>query len=111
MNDLSPVAVLGTLLDIGTEMHNTQRELEQAEHDAVTQRHSADLEFEKAFIRSEGAMDLRRAQAKVETDQVRLDAEVAEAQVRALRSRLRVLQTRADIGRSVNASLKGEAGL
>ena len=84
------------------------KQLKTAEHDAAVKRHAADLAESKAFIAAGGSMDLRKHQARVETEQQEFDAKVAEAVVRSTRAQIRAVETRIDVGRSMNAGLRAE---
>lgn len=79
-----------------------------AERDAAEKRHAADMVESRAFLRAEGAMDIRRHTARVEADQAENEALVAEALVRVLRAEIRSIETRIDVGRTYGATVRSE---
>ena len=56
----------------------------------------------------EGSIEQRKAEARVETYRVRLDAELATAMVRHCQERIRTLRSQIEVGRSLNAALRSE---
>ena len=59
----------------------------------------------------DGTVPEREATALLEVDSVRLAAKLAEAELRILRSEIRILENRIDVGRSVVGVLRMEANL
>jgi hypothetical protein len=86
--------------------------LKDAERKAVEKEHAYRVAKAKALLKcQEGTVPEREATALLEVDAVRLAAKVAEADLRILRSDIRILENRIDVGRSVVGVLRMEANL
>ncbi len=67
------------------------------------------MAYARAFLKAEASnAETRKQIAVLETADVKLDAEIADAQVRALKTRLAVLRDQVDIGRSLGAAVRSE---
>jgi hypothetical protein len=77
---------------------------------AVEARQAHKRAYARAFLTSDGAMDVRRYKAEEETADLALAAELAEQVLRAGREALRVLRDRLEVGRSVGSIMKMEWG-
>ncbi len=108
---LTPLQVVSQLAELGRELDATIRLLKDAEMEAVQKRHEADMAESRAFVNSEGSMELRKHQARLAADKIEGEALVAEAVIRYLRARLRAIDTRIEIGRSMGATLRAEIQL
>jgi hypothetical protein len=75
----------------------------------VKNRHDFTVAQAKAFLTAEGSIQARQAQATLDTAAERVAAELAEAEVRILKSDIRILENRIDVGRSVVGVLRAEA--
>jgi hypothetical protein len=111
MSELTPNTVVSGLLKLSQELADLSRDLDQLEADAVNSREDYTLAMSKAFLSAEGAMDLRKHQAIVDTHAERLTAETAEALVRGRKRQLDSLKVRIDVGRSAAAALRAEIDL
>lgn len=100
--------VVGQLAELGRELDSVVRTLKDVELEAVRKRHGADLAESHAFVQAAGSVDLRRHLARIAVAKQEEEAVVAEAVVRYLRTRLRALDTRIEIGRSMGAALRSE---
>ena len=105
---MTPNEIITGLRDLTIELDQRVKELKACEHVAAITRHAADLAESKAFLIAEGAMDLRRHKARVESEQQELEALTAEAEVRGLRAQVRAIETRIDVGRSFGAAVRAE---
>lgn len=103
--------VAASLAERGRELAALVTAIDKAERDAVNRREDYTLALSKAFLRAEGAMDIRKHQSIVETHVERLAAETAEAVVRGLRRSIDSVRVRIDIGRSLGAALRAEVSL
>jgi len=101
-NIVRQLAALGRDLDTAVEM------IREADTDAVSKRQAADLAESRAFVSAEGSMDMRRHTARIAVERQERDALVAEALVRYLRNRIKSIETRIDLGRSMNAAHRAE---
>lgn len=109
MIDLTPARLLQNLADLSRRLDDTQRDLVAAEQAAVQTKHRADLAEAKAFISAEGSVEVRKRLALIETDAYRVDAELADAGVKATRSAMAVLRTKIDVGRTLVSATKVES--
>lgn len=107
----NPTQVAQQLAALARDLDVTVQQLEVADRDAVEKRAGADLAFSRAFVAAVGSVDLRKHLAQIETHQLRMDADVADALVRHLRRRVDALKTRIDVGRSFGAALRAEISL
>jgi hypothetical protein len=105
---LTPNAVVLNLMELGRELDAVVRSLKDAEIDAVTKRHTADIEESKAYVGAEGPVETRKHLARIAADHFESEALVAESVVRYLRQRVNAISTRIDIGRSLGAALRAE---
>ena len=108
---LTPNAVVRQLAELGRELDSAVRMLKDAEHEAVTKRHAADLAESHAFVKAEGSVTLRKHQARIASAHEEDEALVAEATVRWLRARIRAITTRIDIGRTMGVVIRAEMAL
>lgn len=114
--DLTPTQVARELLDLGRELADCTTDLEQLEVDAVRAQEKYDLRYSQEIIVAGedpdlGSADKRKAYAFKETTNERLDAKVADAKVKARKTRIDVLKTRVTIGQSVATALRSELDL
>jgi len=104
----TPVDVVRNLSALTDELRFRTAALRDAEHDAALKRHAADMAESRAFLAADGAMELRKHQARVAADDKEGDAKVAEALVRVLRQEIRAIETRIDVGRTYGATVRAE---
>lgn len=105
---LSPNDVVRQLSSLGRELDAAVTMLKDAEVEAVQKRHHADMVESRAFLAAEGSMELRKHAARVEADKQEEEALVAEAVVRHMRTHIRAIDTRIEIGRSYGAAVRAE---
>lgn len=105
---LTPLKVVKQLVQLTRELDTTTNMLRDADLEAITKRHLADITESKAFLSADGAMDLRRHEARVVADKFEEEALVAEALVRHLKQCLKSLDLRIEVGRSLGTSLRAE---
>ncbi|WP_305781534.1 hypothetical protein, partial [Nocardia nova] len=103
--------VVKQLGKLSKQLDEATQQLNDADVAAVNAKETAKLAEAKAFLAAEGSVDARKNQAIVETHEVRLAAEVADAQVRGLMRTIRTLQSRIDVGRTYGATLRSEIAL
>lgn len=106
------------LTDIATRLAALSRDLDKAtsaaeylDRDAVDKRHVADLAYSRAFLNSTGSVDARKHHAVIETEVEKLAAEVADAALRACRTRIATLKMQIETGRSLSAAIRAELSL
>ncbi|MEV0357152.1 hypothetical protein AB0H71_13930 [Nocardia sp. NPDC050697] len=103
--------VVKQLTELSLQLAEATTQINEADVAAVNARETAKLAEAKAFLAAEGSVEARKSKAVVETHQVRLAAEVADAGVRGLQRTIRSLQTRIDVGRTFGATLRSEMNL
>ena len=108
---LTPLAVVKQLSQLARELDQTTDMLYAADLDAADKRQQADITESKAFLATDGPMDIRRHTARVLADKVEQEALVAEALVRFLKNKLKSLDLRIEVGRSMGTSLRAEMKL
>lgn len=109
MTDLTPNQVVQRLMDLSRLLDAAQTELTRLDEQAVRARQRFEVNYSRAVLNADAPnAESRKAMAVVATENDRLDAEIAEQQVRAVRSRLTVLREQVEIGRSLSAALRSE---
>lgn len=103
--------ITATLGQLSLDLWKCVEQLEQADLDATTKRGAFDLAYSKAFLAAEGAMDIRKHKAVVETMYLREAADLADAVVRSLVRRMKALERRVEVGRSTSSWHKAELSL
>ena len=107
--DVTPVSAIKELTKLSRLLDDAGQRLHDAERHAVNTKHTFTVERAKAFMGAEGSVQAREAQATIDTEDQRIAAELAEAELRILKSDIRVLEARLDVGRSVVGVLRAEA--
>jgi hypothetical protein len=108
---LTSTDIARTLAQLGRDLDAAVDAIREADHDATQKRAAFDLAYSKSFVRAEGSMDVRRHLAVIETHQLRVDADVAEALVRHLKRRIDAISKRIEVGRSIGTSMRAELSL
>lgn len=103
--NLDPTEVEKRLIWLWSALSLTQQELAAADATYVRARQRYEVAKARAFLNATGSVDSKKSQAIVETEKEALDAEISEQVVRSLREKLRTLHTRAEIARSLRASV------
>lgn len=109
MNDITPTTAVLELAKLSRELDAAGFRIKDAERNAVNTKHLYTVERAKAFLKADGSVQAREAQAAIDTAELRLSAELAEAELRILRSDIRILEGRMDAGRSVVGVLRAES--
>jgi len=110
-HDVTPNSVAANLAHLARELAALTDGLGDLELKAVNAREDYVLAHAKAFLSSEGAMELRKHKALMETSTERLAAETAEALVRQRKAQIAAIKVRIDVGRSVGAVVRAEIDL
>lgn len=103
-----PAAVAGLLQQRLADLHQVIERMHEAEQDALTARHTADLEEAKEFLKGQGSIEARKNNAKVLTERLEFEALVAEANVRHLSRLYKEAQLRVEAGRTYSADMRAE---
>lgn len=107
----SPNEVVLWLAELSRRLDKVTEELNLADEQATELRGAHTVAHSEAFLRAEGAMDLRKHKAIVATHELRFSAELAEQKVRGLMRALKTLTTRIEVGRSTGAAVRSEITL
>ena len=110
--EITPNTAVMEMARLSRQLDELGFRLKAAEREAVKTEHRYRVEKAKALLSvDEGTVPEREATALLEVDSVRLAAKLAEAELRILRSEIRILENRIDVGRSVVGVLRMEANL
>lgn len=105
------IRIAARLSALSLELDRQTTDAEQLDLAAVTARHDYEITYARAFLSSTGSVDARKHHAVIETDQVKLAAEIAEQRLRACKARIATLKVQVDTGRSLSAALRAEVSL
>jgi hypothetical protein len=108
---LTPSLVASNLAKLARQLDDLVAAIDDAEVRAVNSREDYTMAYARAFLTSEGSMDVRRHLATEGTHDTRLAAELAEQLVKGIRRQIDSTRIRIDVGRSLGAALRAEAGL
>ena len=108
MTDITPTSAVLELAKLSRLLDETGFRLHDAERKAAQKRHDFTVARAKAFLAADGSVQAREAQATIDTADARLSADLAEAELRIIRSDLRTAEKRIDVGRSVVGVLRAE---
>jgi hypothetical protein len=109
MSDVTPVTAVMELTKLSRLLDEAGYRLKDAERKAVNAEHTYRVAKAKALLAQEGTVPEREAKALLAVDAERLAAKLADAELRILRSDIRILENRMDVGRSVVGVLRAEA--
>ena len=106
---LNPNDVVLRLAEISRLLDGCQAELSSLDEDAVRIRQRYEVAYSRAILTVEASnAESRKAKATLDTETLKLEAEIADQKVRACRSRLSVLRDQIEVGRSLSAALRAE---
>lgn len=108
---ITPNDVAAQLAKLARDLDDVVRVIGTADMESVEKKAAAELAFSRAFMAATGSVDARKHIATIETHDQRLAAEVAAAVVRHLKSRIDLLKTRIEVGRSVGTAIRAELNL
>ena len=108
MSNLTPAVVVAELTSIGKQLAVKADELAVLDASVVDARRVYEISYARVFLGSEGAMDVRRYEAVLQSANVKFEFEVAEQRLRAARESIRVLRDKLETLRSISAILKLE---
>jgi hypothetical protein len=106
MQNLDVQPVVMNLAAIGRELDRLSREA-AAQDEVVVRAYSAHRKaYAEAFTSGAGSVKDREQAAVLVCEPLKLEAELAEQVLRAMKERVKVLRDRLEIGRSVNAAIR-----
>ena len=111
-SEITPNSAVMEMARLSRQLDELGHRLKAAEREAVTTEHKYRVEKAKALLRcQDGTVPEREAQSLLETEQVRLAAKLAAAELSILRREISIAETRIEVGRSVVGVLRMEASL
>lgn len=111
MNPQTATDVAMHLAQLSRQLDSTVKDLAKFDEEAVRARALYTSEYARAFLGAEGSMDVRKYTANINTADRALEADLADAKVRAAKEAIRAIQTRIDVGRSYASAIKAEVAL
>ena len=97
--------------DTLADLQNASRMLDEAvaeyaslDNEAVIAKSDYEQAYARTFMSLDGSIELRKQQALLDTWSERLEMELSEAKVRAVRERIRKLHAQLEVLRSINAA-------
>lgn len=96
------LAELSRLLDAATV------EVAVLDEEAVRAKQAFEVAWARAYLRAEGSIEARKAEAVIVTAGEALEAELCAAKVRACRERIRTLGAQLDVGRTLSAAIRSQ---
>lgn len=105
---LTPNAVVLQLSELGRELDAVVATLRDVEVDAVQKRHAANLAESRAYLAADGPVEQRKHTARLAAGKEEGEALVVEATLRYLRAKVKAIDTRIDVGRSLGAAVRSE---
>lgn len=110
-NEMDPNQVILNLLELSRQLQKLSDEMLKLESDAVHAKETYTRVYAQAFLRNDGAVEVRKQQSLLDTGDERLQADLAETLVRAHKRKIDTLRVRIDVGRSAAALVRAEAEL
>lgn len=105
---LTPNEIALELAQIGRQINQATEDLRIQDEEAVRARRRFEVEYAREFLSAEGPMEVKKQKAILATSDKKLDAEISDQKLRAIRSRLQELRDRLEIGRSLGATIRSE---
>jgi hypothetical protein len=111
VSEITATAIAAQLGELGRQMDILVLRLDTADRVSVSSREDYTLAYAKAFLGAEGSAETRKQLALLATHESRLASEVHEQIVRGLRRQLESIRSRIEVGRTMSATARSEAGL
>lgn len=108
MTVMTPAGIVATFTNIAKDLDKQADEIAQLDLDFVTKRANFKRAYARIFLTTEGANDIRRHTADLQTADLSLEVELSEQVLRSAREAQRVLRDRLEIGRSLSAIMRME---
>lgn len=109
MSASSPTQVALTLADLSRQLDTVKVDLRDADYKAIHARHAQRVAYAKAYLQVEASnAETRKQRAFLDTAEVDLAAELADAVVRDLKTAITVLRERIHVGQSYGAAVRSE---
>ena len=104
----SQAEVLDRLSECSRLLDKAQQELADLDEAAVRAKQSYEVVWARAYLKAEGSIEARKAEAVLVTAGECLEAELCAAKVRACRERIRTLGAQLDVGRTLSAAIRSQ---
>jgi hypothetical protein len=85
-----------------------QPDLAEFDEAAVRAKQAYEVAYARAYLKAEGSIEARKAEAVIVTAGEALEAELCAAKVRACRERIRTLGAQLDVGRTLSAAIRSQ---
>ena len=108
--EITPNSAVMEMARLSRQLDELGHRLKAAEREAVTTEHAYRVAKAKALLAvDEGTVPEREAKALLATENERLSAKLAGAELSILRREISICETRIEVGRSVVGVLRAEA--
>lgn len=104
----TPNEVAQSLIKLADQLRLATHQVGELDAEARRAKSRFEVSYAKAFINAEGSMEIRKQLAVLETANAKLDAELAEAKLRAEQENLRYLRSSIEVGRTLSATVRSE---
>ena len=104
----SQAEVLERLSECSRLLDKAQQELADLDEAAVRAKQSYEVAWARTYLRAEGSIEARKAEAVLVTAGECLESELCAAKVRACRERIRTLGAQLDVGRTLSAAIRSQ---
>ena len=104
----SQAEVLDRLSECSRLLDKAQQDLADLDEAAVRAKQAFEVAWARAYLKAEGSIEARKAEAVLVTAGECLEAELCAAKVRACRERIRTLGAQLDVGRTLSAAIRSQ---
>ena len=104
----SQAEVLERLSECSRLLDKAQQDLADLDEAAVRAKQAFEVSWARAYLKAEGSIEARKAEAVLVTAGECLEAELCAAKVRACRERIRTLGAQLDVGRTLSAAIRSQ---
>ena len=104
----SQAEVLDRLSECSRLLDKAQQDLADLDEAAVRAKQAFEVSWARAYLKAEGSIEARKAEAVIVTAGECLEAELCAAKVRACRERIRTLGAQLDVGRTLSAAIRSQ---
>lgn len=108
MQALDSTAVVMELAAIGRELDRLSHETAEQDEKVVRALAEHRKAYAREFTSGAGSIEDRKQAAILAVDDLRVEAELAEQVLRAMKERVKVLRDRLEIGRSIGAAVRSQ---
>jgi len=104
----SQIDVIKRLSELSRLLDAATVEVAECDERAVVAKSAYEVAYARAFLESDGAMDVRKQIAVEKCSDLSFKAEMAAALHRAARERVRTLGVQIEVGRSISSATKSQ---